>query len=183
MTTTFMARKNEPFLIADTSGLVSLTVTTDRNHKQALEATVPLQEQQTSILVPFEVLVETVNVLGRQIGHDQALAVASYVYATPLFHIFDSSPIARTQAFQLFRKLPQAVSLTDCIVMAVADEFAWFVRRRATETTFQEARPRGPATPRRGDAAAVDRPGHCAHHARAAWPLLPRGPVGARATP
>ena len=123
MTTTFMGRKNEPFLIADTSGLVSLTVVTDRNHKSALEATVPLQEQQTSILVPFEVLVETANVLGRQVGHDHALAVASYVYSTPLFFTFDSSPMARSKAFELFRKLPQAVSLTDCIVMAVADEY------------------------------------------------------------
>src|SRR5918997_5705706 len=43
--------------------------------------------------------------------------------------------------------------------------------------------PRGPAAPRRGDAAPVVRPGHRAHHARAARPLLPRDPVGARATP
>src|SRR4051794_3407408 len=98
-----MVPNNDPFLIADTSGLISLTVTTDRNHDPALAAAKPLQGRQSSILVPYEVFVETVNVLGKRWGHAQATAVASYLSETPLFLIIDSSPQVRQQALQRFK--------------------------------------------------------------------------------
>ena len=78
-----MVTTNDPFLIADTSGLVSLTVTTDANHAPAIEATKPLQERESTILVPYEILVETVNVLGKRLGHTQAASVASYLATDP----------------------------------------------------------------------------------------------------
>jgi predicted nucleic acid-binding protein len=118
-----MAKTNDSYLIADTSGLVSLTVKTDRNHAPAVTATEALQGKESNILVPYEILVETVNVLGKRLGHEPALAVASYISETPLFLILDSSKHARAQALQRFATQPQAVSFTDCIVMAVADEY------------------------------------------------------------
>src|SRR3954453_1973437 len=118
-----MATTNDPFLIADTSGLISLTVTSDANHAPAIEATKPLQERESTILVPYEVLVETVNVLGKRLGHDKASSVASYLTATPLFLVIDSSAQARQHAMERFKAQPQAVSFTDCIVMANADEY------------------------------------------------------------
>ena len=68
---------NEPFIIADTSGLISLAVTTDHNHEQAVAETARLREKQNNILVPYEVLLETVNTLGKRFGHDKASAVGS----------------------------------------------------------------------------------------------------------
>ena len=118
-----MVTTNDPFLIADTSGLISLTVKTDSNHHQAITATKPLQERESTILVPYEVLVETVNVLGKRVGHDKASAVAFYLSETPLFLVIDSSPKARQHALHRFKQQPQAVSFTDCIVMAIADEY------------------------------------------------------------
>ena len=117
-----MARASDPFLIADTSGLISLTVTTDANHASAVEAAKPLKGQST-ILVPYEVLVETMNVLGKRLGHTQAVSVASYLATTPLFLIVDTSEPVREQALRRFETQPPAVSFTDCIVMAVADEY------------------------------------------------------------
>src|SRR4051812_14006836 len=85
-----MVTQNEPFLIADMSVLISLTVTTDSNHAPALAATKSLRGKHSGILVPYEVFVETVNVLGKRLGHSQASAVASYLSETPLFLIIDS---------------------------------------------------------------------------------------------
>jgi predicted nucleic acid-binding protein len=118
-----MARTPDSYLIADTSGLVSLTVKTDGNHAPAVTATEALQGKASNILVPYEILVETVNVLGKRLGHEPALAVAAYIDETPLFLILDSSKHARAQALRRFGAQPQAVSFTDCIVMAVADEY------------------------------------------------------------
>jgi predicted nucleic acid-binding protein len=118
-----MVMKNNPFLIADTSGLISLTVTTDRNHEPAISAAKPLQVRHNGILVPSEVFAETVNVLGKRLGHRQAHAVASYLSETPLFLIIDSSTETRQAALSRFASLPQRVSYTDAVVMAVAEEY------------------------------------------------------------
>lgn len=118
-----MGTTSDTYLIADTSGLISLTVTTDRNHSAAIMATNRLQGKHSTILVPYEVFMETVNVLGKRFGHALACAVAAYLSTTPLFLIVDSSKEARTRALPRFEAQPQAVSLTDCVVMAVADEY------------------------------------------------------------
>ena len=118
-----MVTPSDPFLIADTSGLISLTVQTDTNHAPAIEASNPLRERESTILVPYEVFVETVNVLGKRLGHDKAAAVASYLTATPLFLVIDSSAQARQHTMERFKAQPQAVSFTDCVVMANADEY------------------------------------------------------------
>ena len=119
-----METTNDDFLIADTSGLISLAVQTDVNHSPAITATKPLQDEQRTILVPYEVFVETVNVLGKRVGHLGASAVATYVSTTPLFLVIDTSKQARQQALTNFEEQPPAVSFTDCIVMAVADEYS-----------------------------------------------------------
>ena len=63
------------------------------------------------------------NVLGKRLGHTQAVSVASYLATTPLFLIVDTSEPVREQALRRFETQPPAVSFTDCIVMAVADEY------------------------------------------------------------
>src|SRR3712207_4962028 len=69
---------NHPIsIIADTSALVSLATDTDHNHQPAKEAAIQLYEAQRPIILPTEVLVETVNILGKRSGHETALKAAS----------------------------------------------------------------------------------------------------------
>src|SRR5690348_16359286 len=72
LTTICMERTTEQPIIADTSGLVSLATDTDQNHKPAAKAAAKLRKTARPILLPFDVLVETVNVLGKKSGHETA---------------------------------------------------------------------------------------------------------------
>ena len=55
------SKAKQPFLIADSSGLISLTSHADRNYPQALRAAKELEETQATILVPYDVYAETVK--------------------------------------------------------------------------------------------------------------------------
>jgi predicted nucleic acid-binding protein len=118
-----MATATDTFLIADTSGLISLAVTTDSNHEPAVTATENLRGKDSTILIPYEVYIETLNVLGKRVGHTRALSVASYLCHTPLFLVIDSAAEARQEALARFATLPESVSFTDAVVMAVADDY------------------------------------------------------------
>ncbi len=110
------------FVVADTSGLYSLISETDTNHAAALRATEQFHQQAATLLLPYDVYAETINIIGKKHGHDQAVAVAHYL-TSPTFVMFDSSHEARRNALDRFAVLPQSVSYTDCVVMAVADEY------------------------------------------------------------
>jgi predicted nucleic acid-binding protein len=75
---------SDSFLIADTSGLISLAVKSDRNHEAAVAATERLKGKQSNILVLYEILVETVNVLGKRVGMIRAQQYG-YIYLQLLF--------------------------------------------------------------------------------------------------
>jgi predicted nucleic acid-binding protein len=92
-------------------------------HEPAVAATESLRGKDSTILVPYEVYIETLNVLGKRVGHIRALAVASYLSNTPLFLVIDSSAASRQEALSRFTTLPQSVSFTDAVVMAIADEY------------------------------------------------------------
>src|SRR5438128_2217279 len=77
LTTISMERTTDQPIIADTSGLVSLATDTDQNHKPAKEAAARLRKVSRPIILPVDVLVETVNVLGKKSGHETALKVAA----------------------------------------------------------------------------------------------------------
>src|SRR3954467_6819509 len=91
-TTTSMGNPSSPsFLIADTSGLISLTSVADRNHDRARRAAERLSRTQTQFLVPSEVFAETVNMVGKKEGHVKAIEVGRLLSSLPLFLIVDSS--------------------------------------------------------------------------------------------
>jgi predicted nucleic acid-binding protein len=117
-----METSNSGVIIADTSGLVSLFSLDDRNHTEAINAAKRLQNEQRDILIPAAVLVEFLNVMGRKAGHDVALAAVQEL--TPPFLILNEpSHLPTMPAHKKFGTLPKAVSFTDCIVMAVADDY------------------------------------------------------------
>ena len=117
-----METSNSGAIIADTSGLVSLFSPDDRNHAEAVNAAKRLQNEQQDILIPAAVLVEFLNVMGRKVSHDVALAAIPEL--TPPFLILNEpSHLPTMPAYQKFETLPKAVSFTDCIVMAVVDDY------------------------------------------------------------
>ena len=64
-------------IIADTSALVSLATDTDHNHIPAKEAAAQLREGSRPIILPADIFVETINVLGKRSGHERALKAAA----------------------------------------------------------------------------------------------------------
>jgi hypothetical protein len=81
--TTSMEKTASTPIIADTSGLVSLVVTTDHNHTAATPAAKRLRSARRPLLVPTDVFVETMNALGKKSGHTVALAFARQVTHAP----------------------------------------------------------------------------------------------------
>ncbi len=118
-----MATKhNDQFLIADTSGLISLFVKTDSNHEAALARADQLEEDEGTVIVPHDVVVETVNTLGKKSGHAVAVKAANELLAAGTFLIVGTAEYLE-DALARFREQPEAVSLTDCLVMTVADVY------------------------------------------------------------
>src|SRR4051812_15296726 len=89
------SKDEQPFLVADSSGLISLTSHTDRNYPHALRAARQLEETQATILVPYDVFAETVNMVGKKQGHTKAYEVGQFLAKTAPFLVIDSSPAAR----------------------------------------------------------------------------------------
>jgi len=119
-----MERTTEPPIIADTSGLVSLATDTDQNHEPAAKAAAQLRKAARPILLPFDVLIETVNVLGKKSGHETARKAASQLLHPDSQFLLIETHTYLMAALEKFEKQSSAVSLTDCIVMAVADDYS-----------------------------------------------------------
>ena len=117
-----MEKSSQSVIIADTSGLVSLFSPDDLNHAVAVKAAKRLQNAHKDILIPAAVFVEFLNVLGRKAGHTDALAAISAL--TPPFMVLsEPNNLLVSPALQKFASVAQSVSFTDCLVMAVADEY------------------------------------------------------------
>ena len=110
-------------IIADSSGLISLASATDQNHQEALKISQALFQAKGSIIIPGDVFSETLNIAGKKLGHSAAVGTAEALFTTSPFIIVDSDEKTREHAFSIFKKQPESVSFTDCIVMATADRF------------------------------------------------------------
>ena len=118
-----MERTTEQPIIADTSGLVSLSTDTDQNHEPAAKAAAELRKASCPIILPVDVLVETVNILGKKSGHETASKAAStLLHPESQFLLIETGPYLFT-SLEKFKGQPASVSFTDCIVMAVSDEY------------------------------------------------------------
>lgn len=121
--------KLQPPVIADTSALISLASVTDNNHSKAVLYSQMLVKTNRSLIIPSDVIAETVNTVGRKIGHKWAIEVGQELLGSKAYTIMDSNDYTRSLAFEKFkmqksseqRLKPAKVSYTDCIVMAVAD--------------------------------------------------------------
>lgn len=118
-----MGETVEQPIIADTSGLIALGTVTDQNHEPATNAAGQLREAQRSIILPTDVLVETVNTLGKKSGHQTALEAADALLEPGSHFVLVETTSHIKAALAKLRGQRSAVSLTDCIVMAVADHY------------------------------------------------------------
>src|SRR3954470_5196612 len=109
-------------IIADTSGLISLFVPSDRNHAVAVAAAQRLQNAHKDIIIINAVYVEFLNVMGRQFGHETAIAAAHELTA-PFILVNEPQDIPASEALEKFAIAPNAVSFTDCLIMAAADGY------------------------------------------------------------
>ena len=121
--TIYMETRAEHPIIADTSALVSLATKTDQNHGPATNAAATLRQAKRPIILPADVLVETVNILGKKSGHETALKAADQLLRPGSQFILVETVPHLEAALEKFKTHSQAVSLTDCIVVAVADHY------------------------------------------------------------
>ena len=89
---------------------------------EAINAAIQLTDDKKTILIPAAVFVEFLNVLGRKVGHEIALAAASEL-TPPFLVLSEPANLPQSPALKKFAGVAEAVSFTDCIVMAVADEY------------------------------------------------------------
>jgi predicted nucleic acid-binding protein len=81
-----------------------------------------LTNDRKTILIPAAVFVEFLNVLGRKAGHEVALAMAAELIP-PFLVLNESANLPQSPALKKFAGIAEAVSFTDCIILAVADDY------------------------------------------------------------
>ena len=108
-------------IIADSSTLVSLAITTDVNNTKARSILTSISKADHTIVIPSEVFAETINLLGKKFSHAQALEAAALFLNIDMFIIAPTTTVMRQNALKKFGAMPKGVSYTDCLVMAVAD--------------------------------------------------------------
>jgi predicted nucleic acid-binding protein len=115
---------NSHFLIADSSGLISLVSVSDENHETARTAFADLKETPCTIIIPGDIFTETVNTLNKRATHALAVDAIAYLMGTPSFVVTETPSPIRRDALRRFTEHGSAsISLTDFIVMAAADAY------------------------------------------------------------
>ncbi len=110
-------------IVADSSGFVSLASGTDSNHALAVAGSVSIQEQHLLFIIPGEIITETINVIGKKIGHAHAMRLGRGILDASALTIVETTAEVRNRALELFEKQASSTSFTDCLVMAVADAY------------------------------------------------------------
>jgi predicted nucleic acid-binding protein len=103
-------------IIVDSSALVSLLNPSDSNHGRASKIAAALTSR-ASLLVPGEVVSETLNIVGKKLGHSVAVAMGWRILETDTFVVGFSSSEIISDALIQFAEQSSGVSFTDCLVM------------------------------------------------------------------
>ena len=112
-----------PPLILDSSAYVSLGSISDSNYQRAQNISQTIQEAGRLVIVPGDVFTEIINVVGKKGDHKRAVIQGNQLLSSDVFTITETTPDIRRDAFEIFKKQPESVSFTDCIVMATADQY------------------------------------------------------------
>jgi predicted nucleic acid-binding protein len=103
-------------IIVDSSALISLLNPFDSNHTRATQIAERLPAN-ASLLVPDEVLNETLNIASKKLGRDVAVAMGWRVLDSGAFVLGQSPREILHEALDQFATQPADVSYTDCLVM------------------------------------------------------------------
>jgi predicted nucleic acid-binding protein len=113
--------------IFDSSGLISLVKADDQLHDKAVKITELLAEEGWRLLVPYEVLAESLNAIGKLVSKRSAILVGNALleqYASQELTFIQSEPHTITNALTLLTSATGGPSFIDCLVMTCADEHA-----------------------------------------------------------
>lgn len=110
-------------VILDSSAIISLTFSDDSNHKRAIDISKNLNQENSVLVLPGEIITETLNVIGKKIGKEKQLLVGKDLLESSEYIIFETDEQVRQNAFIKLHNTANTVSYTDCIVMAIADYF------------------------------------------------------------
>ena len=110
------------YIIADTSGIVSLININDSNHHIAVR-NAEILKRECYFLVPSDVLSETINIISKKINKIVAIKTFNVLLNDVSFIIKGNNQEIMKNAFQKFKTISNSTSFTDCIVMAFADYY------------------------------------------------------------
>lgn len=112
--------------ILDSSGLMSLLNVADQLHGDALRVDAFLTAQDWLVLLPKEVLAETLNAIGKKVRREDAVRAGQAITQRYDDHDIDLIHAERPiydRVLDLLRTGTGNPSFVDCLVMALADEF------------------------------------------------------------
>src|SRR4051812_19765000 len=89
-------------IVADSSALVSLAIESDRNHVAAVKLVRQIAADNRVVVVPGEILAETVNILGKKFGHAQAVKAGKILLEGGVFVIGDTTDADRREALDWY---------------------------------------------------------------------------------
>ncbi len=110
-------------LIIDSSAFISLSNVTDSNYKIAIAISKRIDQENRRLIMPGEIFTEIVNVAGKKVGHQAAIDQANAILSQQALVLSETTTNIRQNALEKFKEQPEAVSFTDCLIMAFADEY------------------------------------------------------------
>ncbi len=110
-------------VLLDTSALISLLSETDSLHEEAVAFAQALRQAKQLVIVPTEVLAETLNVLRSRLGNEVTVAIGDELLTPPDFAVTPTPrPVLHLTLQKLLGQTGNA-SYIDCLVMASADHY------------------------------------------------------------
>lgn len=116
---------NNSSIIFDSSGLIALIKTDDTLHAEAIKIAQLIEKDSWQILLPYEVISETINILGKIIGKKDAIKIGKSLlaqYDGGTLHFLHTEAHLILDALNKLEAATGSPSYTDCLVMAHADE-------------------------------------------------------------
>lgn len=93
------------------------------NHALAVTGAEHLLKHASTVLIPAELLAETINLLGKKFGRARAIATGRKLTEDEAFFVVDTDVQIRKSALDLMEHAPSGTSFTDCIVVATAEHY------------------------------------------------------------
>lgn len=110
-------------VVADSSGIISLASLTDSNHKKALKITRDIKAKGIKLIIPGDIVTETLNITSKKFGRAVAVALGDELFSSTEYTIVETTEQIRHATFMLFQQQPTTVSFADCLVMAFTDYY------------------------------------------------------------